>query len=223
MTNGNQFDGANTTMGQCAGNWPCNVFLYLGWVPDHGEDVPFANSSIDRGKLPTSAKLGDGGGGSAAFYVATNPNDLSNWNVLNCTLHNSSYSASFDFSGDQQHITVSNRTLLHSLAAITGADFNYSSTTAINWMYQSIMELMGQLVVGAISYSTEGEDVASRNPIAFALDDIKIIYTNVATSNEMSAIGGPQPFTSSLFNATPSGLSLAEALEDLASNLSTLR
>lgn len=106
------------------------------------------------------------------------------------------------------------------MAAITGADFNYSSTTAINWMYQSIMELMGQLVVGAISYSTEGEDVASRNPIAFALDDIKIIYTNVATSNEMSAIGGPQPFTSSLFNATSSGLSLAKALEDLASNLS---
>lgn len=216
--------GMKATTQACAGLTTedgCHAFLYLGWVPGTDE-VPFQNLSIPQGRLPSVSKLGppsDGNEmGPARFYVATNFDDQLNWNVLNCSLHNSSYSATFDFEAGNQRIAITNRTLLQPMSARTPVDFDYSDVDAVHWMYQAIMELMGQLISGSVSFMVDGRINPSSPHVALVADDLQIIYTNVALSRELSFIVGPHQSIGGIFNVTSTDVLLADTIETLAAN-----
>jgi len=165
------------------------------------DEVPFLNRSIHDGRLPSVPKLGPPSeydtAGPARFYVATNLDNPRDWNVLNCSLHNASYSATFHFTNGHQNVTIVNRTLLQPMGARTMSTYNYSDTDVVHWMNQAVMELMGQLISGSISSVVQGPDLTSRSFVTTAMDDLQIVYTNVALSHEVASIVGPRNFTRS--------------------------
>lgn len=78
----------------------------------------------------------------------------------------------------------------------------------------------GPADLGAISYVVEGPDLTSRNPVAIAIDDLQIIYINVALSREVAYIVGPHYFTEAIFNVTSTNALLSDTLEALMADLS---
>ena len=161
-----------------------NLLTYISWVPGlkhtHGGEndstrvdtvestIPFEPSSMIDGNLPSESYLthddryiGGFGGGAASVYLATRsrrlPFDFNNWDVLNCSMYNASYSVNVT-SDPNSRSTLSNlkiRTLnsipLDVVSAWTPAsDAPLSATYSATFGSLALMESLNRLIIGTI-------------------------------------------------------------------------
>lgn len=73
------------------------ICTYLSWLPSAGEIVPFGQGNITNARLPLEAmRFGSYEGGPASMFVANRARlDTKEWQVLNCSFFNASFSANF--------------------------------------------------------------------------------------------------------------------------------
>ena len=92
-------------------------FHYLAWMPENAT-IAFGNNSIRThsfaktwegvGALPIKATLGAIDDRAAEIFVAARADiSTSDWTVLNCSLHNASYTVDIAFGGRSQDVKVS--------------------------------------------------------------------------------------------------------------------
>jgi hypothetical protein len=154
-------------------------FHYLAWVPGN-VTIPFGNNSIRTynetwegvGALPTKATLSAIDGGPAEIFVAARANiSTSDWTVLNCSLHNASYTVDFAFADRSQDVKVSVLHILNLIAPTTSPDdLTFSNG---NWTvsaspesvsYQALMDVLGTVLAGAIWFAPGADHVPGGGP-----------------------------------------------------------
>lgn len=218
------------------GNDSCTYFFfeYIAWTPSGNAVVPLAtqtNSSItvagpDSG-MSMGSSLGNLDGGPATLFIAADSTagSTSDWTVLNCSLWNSSYTVDFAFTNGEQRLSVQDVqhlnpvTSMGSLGTFTPicetspdqcngepALVMNVNQDAIN--YQSVMDVFGKLLVGAIwIYASDSSDDVV-NTVSTNVMSTNLVYTNELftsfNSNSIGQGGAPLPAQTltPLLNAT---------------------
>jgi hypothetical protein len=156
-----------------------NLVTYLSWVPGKvlGDEssideysIPFMPNSLVNGTLPLELQtssydydpryIGGFTGGAASVYLATRshrlPYDINNWNLLNCSMYNASYSV--NVTSDSNGRGVLSKPEIRPLNSVP---FDiYASTRVVNtsllanksatFGYLALMESFNRLIVGTI-------------------------------------------------------------------------
>jgi hypothetical protein len=155
-----------------------NVVTYLSWVPGikegnftaaepSVESVPLKPNSMTDGTLPLESRIFDfspyiGGftGGDTSVFLATRsqrlPYDIDNWDLLNCSMYNASYSVNVTSDSDSRG-TFSKP----ELRTLNSVPFNISVSThtvsapfsekdSATFGYLAIMDILNRLIVGTI-------------------------------------------------------------------------
>ncbi|KAM0720443.1 hypothetical protein Q7P37_004579 [Cladosporium fusiforme] len=165
----------------------CNV-AFVAWVPDRDSRVPFEDHSAKRGFLPlkseSSALDPDAGysggflgrtefGGPATLFVAKKENTEllvpDAWTVLNCSLYNASYAVRLTSNANKRG-TVS---LLdtHPLGSVIYQNStsqsrfgtSVSDFDSFSLSYMAMMEALGMLMVGAVTFGQLGDSIVLHN------------------------------------------------------------
>lgn len=146
----------------------CDPFIaYIAWVPNATALVPFEKNGAIHGSLPLQPMvstfydpryIGGHRDGPASVLVATRsqrqPFALNNWDVLNCSMHNASYSAKVRSNGDSQGVFSDVKT-----RELNSMQFAQSTSSRDLWTqpsvedsaalaYTALMECMNRLLVG---------------------------------------------------------------------------
>jgi hypothetical protein len=155
--------------GSCNGSVP-----YVSWVPNRSSLVPFANNTIRNQLLPLDEDLGglspsiEYNGrymGSSidsppTIFVATRsqvpPLSDSNWDVLNCSLHNATYAVQFASDSNSRSLPhLLDVRILNSVAFGWESDSRGANETIPDldleiFSYLGMMESLDRLLVGTI-------------------------------------------------------------------------
>ena len=233
-----------------ASEYPGSGFYYLSWVPENAT-VPFGNDSIRTyvdgwegvGPLPTKATLGAIDEGPAEIFVAARGDiTTSDWTVINCSLHNASYTVDYAFTDRSQELKISSLHVLNPIAPNTEPDEpgspldNPYAISPESVSYLAIMDVLGTVLAGAVWFSQglpnrepDGPNfgnssgrVVVGSPDTVEIDRTRVLETTIAQTREL------WPVYVNMTNGTDQGLSsvapstamlLASALEGLFQNM----
>lgn len=148
----------------------CDPFLtYIAWIAGADVLVPFESNSMVNGSLPLepavstffdSRYIGGYHDGPASILVATRsqrqPYAVSNWELLNCSMHNASYSVKVTSDRDNQGVLSDVRS--HKLNGMQFSGVTRSRdlgtqpsvVDSADLSYTALMECMNRLLVGTI-------------------------------------------------------------------------
>lgn len=230
-----------------ASEYPESGFHYLSWVPENAT-VPFGNDSIRTytevwegvGPLPTEATLGATDDPAEIFVVARADISTSDWTVINCSLHNASYTVDFVFANGSQDVKVSALHILNSIAPNISPDDQHS-TIVDSWVsvspepvsYQAQMDVLGTVLAGAIWFfpgavhspgggPNFGNSSEVVRPDVLEIDRTRVLETATTQTREL------WPLYVNITNGTDQGLSpvadstalpLATVIEGLFQNM----
>lgn len=169
-----------------------NAVTYISWVPGRElgaqrnlsaveSSVPFKPNSMINGTLPLEPQHGHfmnldydpryiGGftGGAASVYLATRsrrlPFDYNNWDVLNCSMYNASYSVNV-ISDSNNRGTLSKpeiRTLTSVPYINSALGARLSAKDSATFGYLALMEGVNRLIVGTIVGTLFGGSFSGR-------------------------------------------------------------
>jgi hypothetical protein len=155
----------------------CEIFFtYLSWVPRGDILVPFEPNSMTNGTMslePDHQELGNltyyfndphyiGGavGAPASVYLAKRsqrlPYDVNNWDLLNCSIYNASYSVSVtsDSNGrgvlSKPKLSLLNSVPFDAYGSKRTIDTHLPASESANFGYLALMESFNRIVVGTI-------------------------------------------------------------------------
>lgn len=197
-----------------------NDYTYLSWAPwcPSGDCAanPNAKSQFNE-TWNYITNLGRTEYGPAQIFVSTLRNwsdsgNFSNWNTLNCSLYNSSRTATFNLSDHNQVVTIDkSQTRLLNTVTLAGGD-NILNNTRAEKSYLAMMDTMGGLLSGAVfwkaSYAT------------WIVRDTVVMYSKLSQTNEVYPLTNlNKPIELWNTSPTPPKASLADMIEDLFSNM----
>jgi len=210
--------------------------------------VPFGNDSIRTytevwegvGPLPTKATIGAIDGPAEIFVAARANISTSDWTVVNCSLHNASYTVDFAFANRSQDVKVSALHILGPIAPHMSPDepipIGSDSTVSVSpesVSYQALMDVLGTVLTGAIWFfrgaihspgggPNSGNSSEVVRPDVLEIDRTRVLETAIAQTREL------WPLYVNITNATDQGLSpvapstalpLATVIEGLFQNM----
>jgi hypothetical protein len=147
-----------------------NLVTYLSWVPIYANLIPFKSGSLVNGTMPLESRhstfnfdyryIGGLTGAPASLHLASKsqrlPYDFNNWDHLNCSIYNASYSV--DVTSDSNSRGVLSKPKVRALNSVP---FNITSSKrptmapivaneSAAFAYLALMESFNRLVVGTI-------------------------------------------------------------------------
>ena len=147
------------------------VFTYLSWVPSQKRLIPYEPYSMANGTMPRMTDpfslehnkhyIGRSINAPASVYLATRsrrlPYNLDNWDILNCSIYNASYSVNVtsDSNGRGVVSMLESRALNSVPFGISGPphranDSPFSAKDSETFGYLALMECLTRLVVGTM-------------------------------------------------------------------------
>jgi hypothetical protein len=144
------------------------TYMYIGWLPDDENIIPFTNESLESPTLPdTRGSLGSYKGGPVSIFAASRINMKGHeWHVLNCSFFNATFIADFAF--DEKKLAVPSlkevRTMHPIIASIKNpwhANTRLGPKNAALFNYMALMECLCDMLYG-MAYTP----VASDSPLA---------------------------------------------------------
>lgn len=221
------------------GNW----WPYLSWTPGEHELVPFSNGSLKKAEnLPFTTGLDGDASPYLGFYNGTSAASLflaaakqvgaedPIWFALNCSLYNSTYTTNFTFQEGIQTISVLDVNTTNPISVLlktptvsqnesVSQEAAINTEYAINTNYQAMMDSLGQLLVGDISYGF-ADDTTRSNVTVGTEYGTRILQTNLAFTKEMFPIYNVSAAYSMEAKASQwYQKPLAKAVEDLFQNI----
>jgi hypothetical protein len=144
------------------------TYMYIGWLPDDENVIPFSNRSLESPTLPdTRGSLGSHKGGPVSIFAASRLNMTGyEWQVLNCSFFNATFTADFAF--DERKMALPVLREVQTIHPITASIKNpWHANTALGpknavlFNYMAIMECLCDMLYG-MAYTP----VAANSPLA---------------------------------------------------------
>ena len=143
-------------------------YQYLAWTPAADARVPFTNSSVtnvyaldfthDHDGTGCSVLGTSGGFGSdpTTLYIGSHSQDGAGWSLLGCSLHNASYTTTFNYNEAVETIAAT-RHITNSLSYFDSNGFTHNESGVslteaqrVITNYQAVMDAFGKIMVGGI-------------------------------------------------------------------------
>lgn len=134
------------------------IYAYLSWLPSADEVVPFGQGNITNARLPLEAmRFGSYKGGPASMFVANRAKlDADEWNVLNCSFFNASFSASFSSDASKRITPVIKDVQILNPITASIPDPGWTEDTpldpknAVIFSYMALMQCLCKVLYGTI-------------------------------------------------------------------------
>lgn len=141
------------------------IYAYLSWLPSEGEVVPFGKGNITDARLPMEAmRFGSYKGGPASMFVANRVRlDADEWNVLNCSFYNASFTANFSSDASKRITPVIEDLHIVNPISASIADPGWTEDTpldpknAVIFSYMALMQCLSKVLYGTIVSSVASE------------------------------------------------------------------
>ncbi|KAH0365643.1 hypothetical protein KCU65_g5949, partial [Aureobasidium melanogenum] len=173
----------------CANDgWEYTSYFYVAWTPSDAI-VPYEkNSTTDP--FPITATLGAETNGVVELFIASRPSLASQaWSVVNCSLHNASYTVSLTFEDGRQSANISTPKLLNPVLRpsdrlVIPTD-RFGLTNSGTRSYLAVMDLLGDMLAGSMYY-TPGDGMST--PSYNTNNHTRVLDTNLAFTKELNPI-----------------------------------
>jgi hypothetical protein len=134
------------------------IYAYLAWLPSESEIVPFGQGNITNARPPLEVmRFGSYKGGPASMFVANRFRlDADEWNVLDRSFYNASFSAVFSSDASRRMTPVIEDVQLLNPVSASIADPGWTEDTpldpknAVIFSYMSLMQCLCKILYGTI-------------------------------------------------------------------------
>jgi hypothetical protein len=134
------------------------IYAYPAGLSSEGEIVPFGQGNITNARLPLEVmRFGSYKGGPPSMFVANRVRlDADEWNVLDCSFYNASFSANFSSDASKRMTPVIEDVQLLNPVSASIADPGWTEDTpldpknAVIFSYMSLIQCLCKILYGTI-------------------------------------------------------------------------
>lgn len=134
------------------------VYTYLSWLPSSDSAVPFHEGNVTNAKLPPEAmRFGSYQSGPASMFVASRIKlGGDEWNVLNCSFYNATFTANFSSDGGKRTTPFIKDVQVLGPVAASISDPGWTEDTPLDpknaavFSYMALMQCLCRVMFGTI-------------------------------------------------------------------------